>query len=870
VRRSELDRELDQELRDYLDGLIEENIRYGMDPVEARKAALTEMDGFHHVRYEVHRVRVGAGLLGALHDVRFALRSLIRRPAFALVAICTFAIGIGANAAIFSVVNAVLLQPLPYRDSSQLGLVWGDMSPLGYPRGPLSGPELRDLQRRGSHFTEFGGIWANSASITGEDNPEQLRVGSVTANFFRILGATAAIGRTFEGSDEGEGVPRTILLSWSVWQRLYGADPKVVGRRITVNGESTRIIGVMPEDFRLLFPREASVPEDLEAWIPFDHDLADRPQRQNFLRVIGRMKAGVPFEQARTQVSQIAAQIVREHDYGTKNRNFNLVGLQADGAREIRPRLLALFGGVGIVLLVACLNVSSLLIARAVSRTKETAIRLAIGASRAQMFRQCLVEGLLLALIGGAVGITFGQISLRLLVALRPAALSRLSSVSMDSTALIFTAGVALIWGVLFSLSPMIEIIRAERRGGLWGQVRGPRAPRFGTRAVLVAAQVAFSAILLVGAGLMIRTFVSIQRLDPGYKSDRILTFRISQALGSQEPTNNFHRQFQADLMAIPGVESAGSASHLPFDIIPNWGSPYYIAENQDDTTAPFADYRSVSPGYFETVGARLLEGRFFTEADAENGQPVVIVDDLAASRSWPGSTAIGKRIAVDPSVSGRRDFRIWATVIGVVRHMRIRSLVEDSNDQVYMPIRQVSRPTSYAVRTSGDPAEMAPLVRSLIRRLKPPTPVYDVRPLDRYMMSARSTQRFTMLLATVFAGAALALAFVGIYGLITYSVNTRSHEFGVRIALGALPGQIRVLVLREGLRLVLIGLAAGLAGAAAVAWLLRAALFGVTPYDAPTYGAAITVILLAGLAASFLPARKASAADPLDVIRTE
>jgi putative ABC transport system permease protein len=869
-RRSHLDRELDEELQDYLEGLIEQNVCAGMDPAAARKAALIEMGGLPQVRADVQRIRSGAGVLGAMQDMRFAARSLVRRPAFAIVAICTFALGIGANSAIFSVVNAVLIRPLPYENSAQLGLVYGDMSPLGYARGPLSGPELKELQRRGSLFTEFGAIWANSVAITGDGEPQQLRTGFVTANFFRTLGVSAAIGRTFQAAEEGQGAPPAIVLSWATWQRLYGGDPAVVGRKILVYGTPTTIVGVMPADFRLLFPREASIPEDLEVWIPFDHDLRERPQRQNFLRIVGRLKTGVPFADAKTQVSQIAARIVSEHDYGTKDRNFNLVSLQGDGTREIQPRLLALSGGVIILLLVSCLNVSSLLLARATSRTKETAVRVAIGASRSQIFRQCLVEGLLLAVAGGAVGVVFGELSLRVLLAFRPAALSRLSSASLDSTALAFTAGVALLWGVLFSLAPMLEVLRADASGGLWGNTQRTRAPRYRTRAALVVAQIAFSAVLLIGAGLMIRSFVSLQRLDLGYKSDRLLTFRLYQELETEAATNHFHREFQADLLGLPGIESVGSASHVPFDSIPNWGSPYYIAEGQDDATAPFADFRSVSPGYMETIGAALVEGRFFTEADGVNGQHVVIVDDLVAKRSWPGESAIGKKIAVDPWVTGRPDLRDWKTVIGVVRHMRIRSMIEDGSHQVYMPIRQVPRPTTYVVRTSGDPAGMVPAIRSRIRALNPPTPVSDIRPMEQYLIAARSAQRFTMFLATAFASVAVALAFVGVYGLITYSVNTRSHEFGIRLALGAQSEQIRRMVLHDGLRLVVAGLAVGIAGAALAARLLEAQLFGVTAYDIPTYIVSIAVILCAGLIASLLPAHRASALNVLNIIRAE
>jgi len=871
--RNRLDRELDAELCAYVEDVIEKKIRAGADSASARREAMLEMGGMTQVRADVQRIRIGAGIDALWHDIRFTCRSLVRKPAFALVAIVTFALGIGANTAIFSVVNATLIQPLPYKDSSQLTFVWADSSAIGYPRGPLSGPELKDLRQHGTLFSGFEAIWANTAIITGDRDPEQMRIGFVTPKFFDALGAQAFLGRTFNDDDSADRAP-AIVLSWALWQRLYGGDPSIVGRSITVNGQPTAVAGVMPADFRLLFPPDASVPEDLEAWLPFWNGVTDGLRRQNFLRIVGRMKPGVQLAQAHEEVSQIAARISREYtDYGNTPRAFNLVGLQSDGAREIRPGLLALLGGVAILLLTACLNVASLLIARAAARTHETALRLAIGASQRQIIRQCLVEGLILAVIGAMAGLLFAQFSLRVLLALRPAALSRLSSAGLDSTVLAFAAGTALISGILFSFAPMIEVIRTDVIGGVIGNIRRIGSARHKARAALVTLQIAFGLVLLIGAGLLTRTFISIQQLDPGYSSGRILAFRLSPppaANESQVATNDFHRRMQRELAALPGVTGVGAVSHYPFDNIPNWGSPYLSKEGQDPGTAIFADFRSVSPGYLETIGARLLEGRFFTEADDTRSQPIVIVDDLLAKRSWPGESAIGKRIAVDPAVTGRNDRRRWATVIGVVRHMRFRSLVEDLTDQVYFSIRQVPRPTSYVVRASGDPLQLVAVTRDLVRKIEPRVPVYDVRLLDSYLEAPRSVKRFTMQLAAAFAGVALVLAFVGVYGLVTYSVNTRRYEFGVRLALGARSIQILRLVMREGIVLLVAGLALGIAGAAMAARFLKSQLFGVSAFDVPTYIVALAVIAASGLLASWLPARKASMANPLEVMRAE
>jgi len=812
--------------------------------------------------------------VGFWNDVRFTLRSMLRKPGFTAVAVFTFALGIGANTAIFSVVNAVLLQPLPYRNSSLLAFVWGDMSAAGYPRGPLSGPELKDLRQRARLFDEFGAIWANTATITGDRDPEQLRIGFVTPNFFDMLGASLLAGRTFKESETTYGPSPAILLSWALWQRRYGGDPSIVGRSIVVNGQPTTVAGVMPADFRLLFPRDASVPDDLEAWLPFWEGLTEGPRRQNFLRVVGRMKSGVGVAQAHEEVSRIAAGISREYaDYGSAGRVMNLVGLQADGAREVRPGLLALLAGVAILLLTACLNVASLLIARAVARTKETALRLAIGASHSQLLRQCLVEALVLAVLGGIAGVIFGHLSVRMLVALRPAALNRLAGASIDGAVLAFTAVAALLSASLFSFAPMIQALRTDVAGGVLGQTRRIGSAHYRARAVLVGLQVALGLVLLIGAGLMVRTFVYIQRIDPGYRSQNILSFRLSPPAGryeSQQATNDFHRRLQAVLEALPGVTGVGSASHYPFDNIPNWGSSYLYKRGQDPATAFFADFRSVSPGYFEAMGARLVEGRFFTEADDTMSKPHVIVDDLLARRSWPGESAIGKQIAVDPGVTGREDLWVWATVVGVVGHMRIRSLVEDLTEQVYMPIRQAPRPTSYVLRTSGDPSDLVKTVRDAIRNFEPQSPVYDVHPLEQYLAGARSVQRFTTVLAVAFAAVALSLAFVGVYGLVTYSVNTRRYELGVRLALGARSTQILRLVMREGVALLAGGLLAGLAAAVIAARLLESQLFGVSPFDVPAYAIGVAVICAAGLLASWFPARKAAASNPLEVMRTE
>jgi putative ABC transport system permease protein len=811
-----------------------------------------------------------------MNDLRFAWRGLRRSPGFTAVAIATLALGIGANTAIFSVVRAMLLSPLPFRDSSRLVFIWADMTTSGYPRAPLSGPELKDLRDRSTLFDGFGSIWATTAAFTGDGDPEQLRVALVTTNFFDVLGASAALGRTFTADDEqqAQAPPRAILLSWATWQRRFGGDRSIVGRRVRGNTQPMTVVGVMPESFRLFMPPDASVPDDLQAWLLLNPAaLTHGPRGQHYLRVVGRMRRGVTLEQARREIDGIAALVARAFtDYGAAGRVYNTVGLHADGIRLVRPALLALFGGVAILLLIACVNVASLLVARAATRTRETAVRMSLGAGHGRLVRQCLLEGLLLAALGALAGVIVGRWGLQFLLALRPASLERLATARIDLTVLAFTVAVAGVWGVLFSLAPVAEVFRATLTEAL--QQDGRRTAggiHYRTRSALVVLQIALSVVLVVGAALMTRSFVQLQRVDPGFRSDNMLTFRISLPGRYRPPQgfNEFARRLQTGLASLPGVTAVGSVSHLPYDNLPNWGGPYITRPGEDDSVAPMADNRAVTPGFFETVGAQLVEGRYFTEDDDERAQPVVIVDDQLARRAWPGESALGKRIASDPFSTGHAVY--WATVVGVVGHLRHRSLLEDLGDQVYFAERQVARnPMAYVVRMTGDAAALATPVRQLASKLDPELPVYDMRPFDAYVAGAQAAQRFTTIVAASFAAVALALATVGVYGVIAYATAWRRYEFGVRLALGAQPVQVTKLVLREGVRLAIVGLACGVVLAALAARFLEAQLFAVSALDAVSYAGAAAAIGGAAVVACWLPARRAAAVSPLDAIRAE
>ena len=871
-RRERLDTELDEEVRGFLEALTERKRREGLDPAAARRAALLEMGGVEPVKEATREAWLGVGLETTWRDVRYAWRGLWKSPGFAVATILTLGIGIGANTAIFSVVNAMLLEPLPYRDSGRLVFIWSDMSEAGYPRAPLSGPELDDLRRRASQFSGFGAIWANSAALNGDGDPEQVRIGRVTPDFFSVLGAEAARGRTFrEGDDDGRAEPG-ILLSAALWQRRFGGDPGVVGRRILVNGRPTTVIGVMPASFRLLLPPDSAVPDDLEAWTPFWPKMTDGPRGQQFLRVVGRLRPGATLEQGRHEVDAIASRVSREFpEYGAAGRRYNTVGLQADGVHEIRPVLLALFGGVGILLLITCVNVAGLLAARAASRRPEIALRVALGARGGRLFRQCLVEGLVLAALGACAGLAVGRLTLTALVAVRPESLGRIGAATIDGRVLAFTAGTTLLWGVLLSLAPMAEVLRTAPIAGL---KRGGSRARSRLRAGLVAAQIALGIVLVVCAGLVARTFLRLQRVDPGYRADHVLSFRLAlpdSRYESADAFNAFSREFEKELAALPGVTAAAAVSHFPFDHIPNWGGPYCTTPGADESSAPMADYRAITPGFFEAVGARLVEGRNFDESDdaSRDARPVVIVDERLARLAWPGQSAVGKRLLLDPRSSGHPETP--ATVVGVVRHMRQRSLTEEVREQVYFPQRLINRnPTAYVVRTSADPSALAEPVRRILARLDPSLPISEVRPLADYVTAARGAQRFMMILAAAFAAVALLLACTGLYGVVAYSVAQRKKEFGVRLALGALPGQVRALALREGVAVAAAGLALGVPAAWLAARLLRAQLFGITPRDTASYALGVGVLALAAVLASWFAARRATAASLLEVLRTD
>lgn len=864
--KGRVERELDDEIHAAAAMLAARYVANGIDPDVARRRALETLGGqagIVRVKEEVLDSRVGAALDTFLFDLRAAWRSLRKARGLTAVIVLTLALGIGGNTAIFSVVHAMLLAPLPYRQADQLVFIWLDRNQIGYPRGPMSGPDLRDLRSGSQTIAEFAAIWASGAiALTGEGDPEQLRAAQVTTNFFRVLGAESALGRTFRAEDAARGAAPTILIGWDLFQRRFGGDPSIIGQKIHVDDRLVTVIGVMPKGFRLLLPPDSSVPDRLQAWTLFWSDLESGPRRNLFLRVIGRMRQGVRVAEARQDIAAIGRRLTRELGI---ERTFTTVALQDEDVREIRGPLLALFAGVGILLMIACVNVASLLIARAASGSRETALRLALGASYGRLIRHTLIEGLMLTLLGVAAGVVAGYAGLRILLTLAPESLSRLASSRIDLTVFAFTLGVSMVWGLLLSLAPMTELLKAEAGWSLRPYWRLTATPvRYRTRAVLVVAQIALSVVLLVGAGLLVRAFVEVLRVDPGFRADGQLTFRLAipSRYEYSDAFNLFARELRRRFAVLPGVTGVGAISHLPYDDMPNWGLPYGL-EAPLPLDAPMADARAISPRLLETLGARLLDGRFFTDDDQKPNSPIVIIDDMLARRLWPNQSAIGQWFAV--SQNG------WTSVVGVVRHLKLRSLVDNLSPQIFVPWWISQRnPTAFIIRANRTPSALVPEIRAAVAELDPRLPIYDVRPLEAYVESARSTRRFTMLLAMIFALTALALTSVGVYGVLAYAVTHRRHEFGVRRALGANAGQLMREVLREGLGFALAGCTGGLAGAVVAARLLQSQLYRVQPHDPITYGIAIALILGGAALACSIPAYRVTTISPMDALRSE
>jgi predicted permease len=807
-----------------------------------------------------------------LQDCRYALRILARSPGFALIAVLALALGIGANSAIFSVVNAVILKPLPYEKPEQLVQLWMRFTGIGIPNDQnwVSAPEFVDLQQNQS-LSHVAAIDTTSFNINISGAPERIDSAVVSTTFFPMLGVQAQVGRVFLPEEGQAGHENVVLLSDGLWRRRFGADPSVPGRKLVMNGQSYLVVGVLPRDFQL--PREA------EVWTPLVFSADDLNSRGNHgLLVIGRIKPGLSFDQARADMASVSNRIIEQHrDYPYKQFNFRvlMIPLLEQQVGDIKTALWVLMGAVGLVLLIACANVANLLLVRASAREREIAVRQALGVSRWRLMRQLLTESAILGLIGGVIGLLLGYGALRLLILLSATSFPRVVEARMDIRVLIFTILVALATGILFGLAPAFSARHvthdALKEGGRSGTA-GVGSHRL--RGALVVAEVALSLTLLTGAGLLIRSFLRLQEVDTGFRSDGVLTMRIAlpaQKYSKPEQTRLFYKQLLEQVRSLPGVDSTGVANGLPLSGT-GWSGTTTVDSRavQPKDSTPEADQRPVSPGYFEALNIPLVRGRFFDQRDTPASAPVAIIDESMAKTYWPDEDPIGKRIRR----GGPRSNSPWMSIIGVVRHVRYRTLESPSRVELYWPYDQTPfalGTMSLAIHTaSADPRTLAAAVQRQVLALDPDQPVYRIRTLQELVSESMARRRLSMFLLAIFAGAALLLAAVGIYGIMSYTVAQRAHEVGIRMALGARSLDVVRLVLGQSLWLTLAGIAAGLAGSLLLTNFLSTLLFNVKATDPATFGLVALTLLLVALSASFVPAYRATTVDPVNALRQE
>ena len=792
-------------------------------------------------------------------DLRYCVRSLAKSPGFAVLAILALGLGIGANTAIFSVVNGVLLRPLAYGDPGRLVVI------LHEGQSPVSPDDYLDWRRQSRSFQQMGAAQVWSAALTGRDNAEELPGMQVSPNMFSILGVPPLRGRTFEAGDDQPARGHVAVLSYQLWQRRFGADPKIVGREIKLNGESYTVNGVMPESFHFA-PFWAT---NVDVWVPLllDKRLNDRGGRS--LRIFARLRDGVPLQQAQADIDVICRRLAQQYPATNTDMTAQVTPLQEKVVANIRPTLLVLLGTVGFVLLIACSNVANLMLVRANGKKKETAVRLALGSSRWRVIRQSLVESLLLSVAGAAVATVIASWGIAGLLASLPAeSLPRLDEVGIDKIVLAFTALIALLTGVVCGLAPALRAFRTDLQESLKSGGRGSTAGRseHRTRALLVISEVALALVLLVGAGLMLRSFQQLQAVDPGFDPHHLLTLEVAaggKAYRTGPSRIRFFEQLRPRLEALPGVESVSLINHLPISgDIWTLGIIIYGRPDPPPGQQPTAAYRVVQPGYFATMKIPMLQGRDFDNHDIRDTTPVAIVNEVLAKRHWPGENAIGQRLRLGAN---------WMTIVGIIKNVKQTDWTENPDDEIYLPYAQSDAGFSFmtvVMRAHGDPLALRKPVEEQVRSLDKDVPIAHVQSMEQVIADKLWRGRLAMTLLGLFAAVAVSLAALGIYGAISYSVSQRTGEIGIRMALGARSSDVLRMILLQGLAVVGVGITVGLFGAWILTRTLGSLLYGVTARDPVTFIAVPIILIALSVVACCLPALRASRVDPVTALK--
>jgi putative ABC transport system permease protein len=798
-----------------------------------------------------------------LQDLRYAARTMIRRRGFTALIVATLALGLGANTAVFSVIDSILLRPLPYADPGTLVIVW-ENDRLNrrerYPVAPANYLDWRDEQRS---FSAIGAWMSSSMDLTGAGEPVRIPGLVTTASVFEALGVRPAMGRTLTAGDEREGMHRVAVISHGAWERRFGSDPRIIGRSIQLSGAAYEIVGVMPRGF-VLPDREA------ELWRPLVmNPQTARLRAVHFLTVVARLAPGASLERARSEMNAIAKRQQERHPDTNAQRDVTINPMHDEVVGTIDRPLYVLGAAVALILLIGCANVANLLLARASAREREMAVRAALGAPRARLVRQLLTEGLLMSAAAGGIGVLVAVWTTRALVRLEPAGVPRIEQVGVDLRTLAFAGVVSMLTGVVFALAPARRLSRPDVHAKLEDGSRGAGHEYGGRRlrSVLLVGEVAMALVLVIAAGLMLRSFARVSRVNPGFDARHVLTASVTLPMlryGEDRLTLDFYDRLLDRLRALPGVRAVGAASALPMT---GGGATTWVTiegRPRVGTEPPEVGLRAATPDYFRALGIRTIGGRGILPTDSADGERVIVVNDALVRRFWPGENPVGRRVRIGPNPKAP-----WRTIVGVVEDVRHESLDQQPTPELYLPFTQESSQRAWVVvKTGGDPLSLAGALRAQLAALDPLLPLSSIATMEQVVGASVSRRRFTMTLLGAFAGIALILALIGIYGVMGYLVSQRTHEIGVRMALGAAPGDVRQLVLGQGLALAATGVAIGIAGALLTTRLMSALLYDLEPTDAATFVTVSLAVLAVSLLACYLPARRASNVDPIAALR--
>jgi putative ABC transport system permease protein len=863
-----VDEEFQRELNEHLEMLMAEGIRRGLPAEEARREARVRLGGMTQLR-ETNRELQGLPFLDTLfQDIRYGLRTMRKSTGFTIVAVLTLALGIGANTAIFSVIHAVLLSPLPYDHPERVVLVWESNPAAGFNQFAVSPPNYADWRGQSTSFEQMASAARGTFNYTGSGEPEQLNGARVAAPFFSVFGVQPALGRTFVAADDVTGKAHVAVLGHGLWMRRFGGDRGIVGKTLTLDGQTYTVIGVMPEGFQ--------VPSRAELWLPSEfmpRDLGPGARGAHYLRVLGRLKLGVSIEQAQAEMTGISKRLEEQYPRVQKGWSSLVVSLNEATVGNVRATLLVLFGAVGFLLLIACANVANLLLARAATRQREIAIRTSLGAGRWRIARQLLTESVLLSGMGSALGLLLAEWGVRALRTLPPSNLPRAAEIHLDLTVMGFTAVLAVATGILFGLVPALQDLRSAPAVTLKEGGRTASAGRHGVRSFLVVMETTLALVLLIGSGLLLKSFLRLQGVDPGYQAKNLLTAEVSLP-GSKYATDPQQAEFFDALLTrfqhLPGVQAVGAASSNP---LAGQGYSFVFATKELAAVAPAeqpsAGYYGVSPDYFRTLGIPLLNGRTFTTQDSAREPRVVIISQAVAKQFFRERNPLGQLIFIGNT--GPDKGQIWREIVGVVGNVKDEGLDAGGSLALYEPYTQMpwSSMTLF-LRSGGEPSQLANALRSEVLSLDKDQPVAAIATGDELMARAVAQPQLRTMLLAIFAAVALVLAGFGVYGVMSNTVAQRTHEIGVRMALGAQQGSMLRLVVGNGLRLTMLGVVLGTTGGLLLTRLMKGFLFQVTPTDPGTFAAVGIFLVLVACLASYIPARRAMRVDPVVALRYE